>query len=72
MDDFLVTPEVGDLWQDATGDMNLVVVSDNRLKRCTILVLSGKNVGKYYDHEPWSDWNDLRDDGMPFYRVQLA
>lgn len=72
MEEFDVIPKVGDIWGDATGDANLVVVSDKQTKRCTILVLSGINAGKYYDHEPWMDWNELRQDGMPFYRVQLA
>ena len=72
MDDFDVIPQVGDIWEDASGDANLVLVSDSRAKRCTIIALSGRNAGKYWDNEPWMDWNLQKSDGMPFYRVQLA
>lgn len=72
MDETSVIPKAGDIWQDQFGDVNLILVSDSRLKRCTILVLTGGRHGTIYDHEPWHDWNDPNSDGMPFYRVQLA
>lgn len=68
-----IIPVVGDIWQDANGQHNLVIEAEENEEYFTTIALE---TGKMWPNEVLEDWNNpetcSKNDGLPFYRLLVG